>query len=73
MANIEAEVIVKGAVQKAGYRDYVQEKARSLNVKGYVESLRDGSVRIVCEADEDTLKDFIKLMNTNHKLGKRNL
>jgi acylphosphatase/BMFP domain-containing protein YqiC len=68
MANIEAEVIVKGAVQKAGYRDYVQEKARSLNVKGYLESLRDGSVRIVCEADEDTLEDFIKLINIKQDL-----
>jgi acylphosphatase len=26
MARIKAEIIVKGAVQKAGYRDYVQEK-----------------------------------------------
>jgi len=68
MANIKAEVIVKGAVQKAGYRDYVQEKARSLNVKGYVENLRDGSVRIVCEADENTLKDFIKLINIKQDL-----
>lgn len=68
MANIKAEVIVKGAVQKAGYRDYVQEKARSLNVKGYVENLRDGSVRIVCEADEDTLEDFIKLINIKQDL-----
>jgi len=46
MARIKAEIIVKGVVQKTGYRDYVQEKARSLNVKGYVENLREGSVKI---------------------------
>ena len=68
MTNIKAEIIVKGAVQKAGYRDYVQEKARSLNVKGYVENHRDGSVRIVCEADEDTLKNFVKLINIKEGL-----
>ena len=68
MTNIKAEIIVKGAVQKAGYRDYVQEKARSLNVKGYVENQRDGSVRIVCEADEGTLKNFIKLINIKEGL-----
>jgi acylphosphatase/gas vesicle protein len=68
MTNIKAEIIVKGAVQKAGYRDYVQEKARSLNVKGYVENQRDGSVRIVCEADEDTLKNFVKLINIKEGL-----
>ena len=64
----KAEIIVRGAVQKTGYRDYVQEKARSLNVKGYVENLRDGSVRIVCEADEETLKNFIKLINIKQDL-----
>jgi len=68
MTKFKAEIIVKGAIQKAGYRDYVQEKARSLNVKGYVENLRDGSVRIVCEADEDTLKNFIKLINIKQDL-----
>ena len=68
MTKIKAEMIVKGAVQKAGYRDYVQEKARSLNVKGYVENQRDGSVRIVCEADEDTLKNFVKLINIKQDL-----
>jgi len=68
MTKIKAEIIVKGAVQKAGYRDYVQEKARSLNVKGYVENLRDGSIRIVCEAYEDTLKNFIKLINIKQDL-----
>jgi acylphosphatase/BMFP domain-containing protein YqiC len=68
MTKIKAEIIVKGAIQKAGYRDYVQEKARSLNLKGYVENLRDGSVRIVSEADEDTLKNFIKLINIKQDL-----
>jgi acylphosphatase len=63
MAKIKAEIIVKGVVQKTGYRDYVQDKARSLNVEGYVENLREGSVRIMCETDEDTLENFIKLIN----------
>ena len=68
MAKIKAEIVVKGSVQKAGYRDYVQEEARSLNVKGYVENQRDGAVRIVCEADEETLKNFIKLINIKQDL-----
>jgi len=60
MAKIKAEIIVKGKVQKAGYRDHVQETARNLNVKGYVENLKDGSVEITCEADKPTLKKFIQ-------------
>jgi len=60
MAKIKAEMIVKGEVQKAGYRDHVQETARNLNIKGYVENLKDGSVKITCEADKHTLKKFIQ-------------
>ena len=68
MAKIKAEIIAKGTVQKVGYRDHVQETARKLNVKGYVENLRDGFVRIVCEADKDALKKFIKLINIKQDL-----
>jgi len=60
MAKIKAEIIVKGKVQKAGYRDHVQETARNLNVKGYVENLKDGSVKITCETDDLTLRKFIQ-------------
>lgn len=62
MTKIKAEIIVKGKVQKSGYRDYVQETARSLNVKGHVENLKDGSVKIVCETDKPTLEKFIQLI-----------
>ena len=68
MADIKAELAVRGAVQKTLYRDYVQEKARGLNVKGYVQNQRDGSVKIVCEADEGTLKNFIKFINIKQDL-----
>lgn len=68
MTKIKAEITAKGTVQKVGYRDYVQETGRSLNIKGYVKNLRDGSVKIVCETDEDTLKKFIKLLNIQEDL-----
>lgn len=68
MANVKAELLVKGKVQKVGYRDYVQETARNLDVKGYVENLRNGSVRIVCEAAEDTIENFIKLVSVREDL-----
>jgi len=63
MANVKAELLVKGKVQKVGYRDFVQETARTLNVRGYVKNLRNGSIRIVCEAEEDTIEKFIKLIS----------
>jgi len=47
----------KGNVQKSGYRDYVQERARELNIKGFVENLRDGNVKIVCGREEEKIKE----------------
>jgi len=65
---IRAELLARGAVQKVGYRDYVQEAARGLGVKGFVENLRDGSVRIVCEAEERIIDEFIKLVDVEKDL-----
>jgi acylphosphatase len=68
MVKVKAEIIVKGKVQKVGYRDLVQEIARSLNVKGYAENRRDGTAKIVCETDENTLKNFIKQIKIKEDL-----
>ena len=54
------EVVVKGEVQKVGYRDSVQKIARSLDVKGYVENLRDGNVFIVCEGEDENINKFVE-------------
>ncbi len=56
---IRARIIVEGVVQRVGYRDFVQEIARKLGVKGYVENLKDGNVQIVCEVEESVLQDFL--------------
>jgi acylphosphatase len=68
MAKIKAEIIAKGTVQKVGYRDHVQETARKLNIKGYVENLKDGTVKIICETDKENLQNFIKLINIKKDL-----
>jgi len=68
MAKVKAEIIVRGRVQKVGYRDYVQEIARTLNVKGYVENQRDGSVKIACEANEDAMEKFIEQIKIKEDL-----
>ncbi len=49
---------VSGKVQKTGYRARVVEAARVLGLKGSVENLDDGRVRIVAEGEEDKLKWF---------------
>lgn len=52
------EVIVKGEVQKVGYRDFVQKIARTLDIKGYAQNLREGNVLIVCEGEKDNIDKF---------------
>lgn len=58
-----AEIIVKGEVQRAGYRDAVERIARKLNIKGYVENLIPYKVKIIAEGEEDIIKEFIKKIN----------
>jgi acylphosphatase len=53
-------VLVKGRVQRVGFRDFVQEVARQLGVAGYVENVKPYDVRVVAEGDEHVLVEFLK-------------
>jgi len=44
---------VSGDVQRAGYRDRVNELGRSLGLREYAENLPDGRVRVVAEGEEE--------------------
>ena len=52
-----ATIIVKGNVQKVGYRDFVYRVAESLEIKGTIENLTDGNVKVVAEGEN--LEEFI--------------
>ena len=56
-------IIVRGRVQKVGYRDLVTEIADTMDITGIVENLPDGkSVKIMAEAGKDVLDKFIELL-----------
>lgn len=57
-----ATIIVKGRVQRVGYRDFVVEIANGLNICGIAKNLPDGTVRIVAEAEGEILEQFIALI-----------
>ena len=57
-----ANIIVKGRVQKVGYRDLVAEIANGLNIGGMVKNLPDRTVKIVAEAEKEILEKFIALI-----------
>ena len=63
MKSIEqAHLIIKGRVQKAGYRDHIDEMAFNLDLTGYVKNLPDGSVEVVCEGEREKIEQFIDLI-----------
>lgn len=59
---------VSGSVQKTGYRARVIDFATMLGLKGVVENLDDGRVKIVAEGDSDKLKWFEEAINIHDNL-----
>ena len=49
---------VSGKVQRVGYRARVIQLANGLGLKGIIENLSDGRVRIIAEGDEEKIKLF---------------
>jgi acylphosphatase len=55
---IARKYVVKGRVQRVGFRFFVEDAARRENVLGYVRNEHDGSVEIVAEGDADAMRRF---------------
>jgi acylphosphatase len=51
---------VSGKVQKAGYRARVVDIGRELGLKGFVQNLDDGRVKIIADGEDDVLGRFLK-------------
>ena len=45
------------------YRDFAQRKARKLGLVGTVQNMKDGSVALVAEGEEEALKKYITLLH----------
>ena len=54
-----ANIRIKGNVQMAGFRTFIENIADSLNVTGFAENVEDGSVRVVCEGEEEGITRLI--------------
>ena len=62
MKIMEARIIIKGMVQMVGFRFYAVRQAEALGIKGFVRNLASGEVEVVAQADEKSMKEFIKLL-----------
>jgi len=64
-----ADILIKGDVQEAGYRNRVRRIAWELNVTGTVENLDTGDVRVIAEGEENVLKEFIREINIKNEIA----
>jgi acylphosphatase len=55
----QARLTIHGRVQGVFYRDAACEKARGLNVYGWVRNNLDGTVEIFCQGDANNVQMFI--------------
>jgi len=50
--------VVRGRVQRVGFRLFVEDAARREGMRGYVRNQHDGSVEVIAEGDLDALLRF---------------
>jgi acylphosphatase len=58
--NGRVHLIVRGVVQRVGYRYFVVQVARGYGLTGYVRNREDGAVEVEAEGDETILEAFVK-------------
>ncbi len=64
MAKARAIVRITGEVQGVGFRNFTVRKARPLGLSGYVQNLRDGSVRAEIEGERDQIEKLLEILKT---------
>jgi acylphosphatase len=57
---IHKDIQIFGMVQGVGFRYSARHAARNYGIKGYVRNMRDGSVYIEAEGQEQNMIEFIK-------------
>ena len=60
-----ANVRIRGNVQMAGFRTFIKNVADSFNVTGFAENQGDGTVKVVCEGEEDAIVGLINSVKEN--------
>ena len=57
---MRTRILIYGKVQGVFFRVYVQRKAQSLGIRGWVKNRNDGSVEIVADSSKDKIKKLIQ-------------
>ena len=59
------ELILNGRVQGVFCRNYCSQYGRKLGIRGAASNLRDGTVQVLLDCDEETVRKFIKAIIQN--------
>lgn len=70
MAEKRVKLRISGIVQGVGFRAFVWRNARSLGLKGYVRNVPDGTVEVVAEGEESTLRKLVELCRRGPMLAR---
>lgn len=65
---IRAILTIKGDVQETGYRVIIQKTALKMGLTGYVENLKNGDVKVICECEENELDKFIEAITVKNDI-----
>jgi len=65
---MELTAVVSGKVQEVGYRARVVDIANAFGLRGMVQNLNDGRVKIIVEGDDERLKWFEKAIDIKNAL-----
>lgn len=57
-------IIIKGKVQGVFFRDSTKKLADKLRIRGTVENLKSGDVKIVAQGDVEQLNEFVEWCKT---------
>jgi acylphosphatase len=66
----ELRAIVRGRVQMVMYRDFAQRSAKRLKLVGTVQNLKDGTVAVVAQGEEEALKRYVEKLHKGSVLSR---
>jgi len=59
-SELRLDLVIKGSVQGVGYRYSAKIKAESLDIRGSVQNLRDGSVFVTAQGEKEAMDNFVR-------------
>ncbi|MCG2826549.1 MAG: acylphosphatase [Thermoplasmatales archaeon] len=65
---IRATITITGDVQETGYRAFVRDTARKLGLVGFIESLPDGRLKVVCEGEKERIENLIDIIKIGNEI-----